>query len=281
VRSIEPAGDEGYLILAGPVNDDDDVGFGLYLWDGDYAVREIDGPDLNTLPDALTSKPESLFDVSITESGVTASVLFDSGTVDWLEDGQESKDLPAEQQRFVSTDIEFNLPDFAPQAGDIAITAVSGSEKSFQFVALKGISEGAEITFTDSGWAGDSFRASEGAVKWTAPEGGVPAGTGVTYLLLILRTLHNSLRLTAARWVITGLIFRSAVTKYLLSSAKRATQRLSTRFKPTAMRGRTLLTPLITLPCRLALKRVSQRLPLAAHAMPPLPAMASALRMSY
>ncbi|WP_053857107.1 ExeM/NucH family extracellular endonuclease, partial [Halomonas sp. A3H3] len=181
VRSIEPAGDEGYLILAGPVNDDDDVGFGLYLWDGDYAVREIDGPDLNTLPDALTAKPESLFDVSITESGVTASVLFDSGTVDWLEDGQESKDLPAEQQRFVSTDIEFNLPDFAPQAGDIAITAVSGSEKSFQFVALKGISEGAEITFTDSGWAGDGFRASEGAVKWTAPEGGVPAGTVVTY----------------------------------------------------------------------------------------------------
>ena len=181
VRSIEPAGDEGYLILAGPVNDDDDVGFGLYLWDGAYAAREIDGIDLNTLPDALTAKPESLFDVVITDEGVTASVLFDSGTVDWLDDGQESKDLPAEQQRFISTDIEFNLPNWVPQAGDIAITSVSGSEKIFQFVALKGISEGAEITFTDSGWAGDGFRANEGAVKWTAPEGGVAAGTVVTY----------------------------------------------------------------------------------------------------
>ncbi|MBT2800991.1 ExeM/NucH family extracellular endonuclease [Halomonas sp. ISL-56] len=181
VRSIEPAGDNGYLILAGPVDDSDDVGFGLYLWDGAYAVREIEGVDLNTLPDALTAKPESLFDVSITDEGVSASVLFDSGTVDWLEEGQESKDLPAEQQRFVITDIEFSLPDWVPQAGDIAITSVSGSEKIFQFVALKGISEGAEITFTDSGWTGDGFRASEGAVKWTAPEGGVAAGTVFTY----------------------------------------------------------------------------------------------------
>lgn len=181
VRSIEPAGDEGYLILAGPVNDDDDVGFGLYLWDGAQAVREIDGVDLNTLPDALTAKPESLFNVTMTDTGVSASVLYDSGTVDWLEDGQESKNLPADEQRFISTDIEFSLPNFVPQAGDIAITAVGASEKTFQFVALQGISEGAEITFTDSGWTGDGFRASEGAVKWTAPEGGVAAGTVVTY----------------------------------------------------------------------------------------------------
>ncbi|CAO1661561.1 Endonuclease/exonuclease/phosphatase [Halomonas sp. NYA30] len=181
VRSIEPAGDEGYLILAGPVNDDDDVGFGLYLWDGDHAVREIDGVDLNTLPDALTAKPESIFDVTMTDTGASATVLYDSGTVDWLDDGQESKDLPADEQRFISTDIEFSLPNFVPQAGDIAITAVGATEKTFQFVALQGISEGAEITFTDSGWAGDGFRANEGAVKWTAPEGGVAAGTVVTY----------------------------------------------------------------------------------------------------
>jgi len=181
VRSIESAGDNGYIILAGPVDDAGDVGFGLYLWDGAHAVREIDGVDLNTLPDAITAKPESLFDINVTDTGMSASVLFDSGTVDWLDDGQESKDLPADQQRFISTDIEFSLPALTPQAGDIAIVSVSGDEKTFQFVALKGITEGAEITFTDSGWTGDGFRANEGAVKWTAPEGGVSAGTLITY----------------------------------------------------------------------------------------------------
>lgn len=181
VRSIEPAGDAGYLILAGPVEDADEVGFGVYLWDGAYAAREIDGVDLNTLPEAITAKPESIFGIEMTDAGVSATVLFDSGTVDWLDDGQESKDLPADQQRFISTDIAFSLPTLTPRAGDIAIVSVSGTEKSFQFVALKGIHEGADITFTDSGWAGDGFRASEGAVKWTAPEGGVPAGTLITY----------------------------------------------------------------------------------------------------
>ncbi|MGY4879352.1 ExeM/NucH family extracellular endonuclease [Vreelandella aquamarina] len=183
IRAIEPAGNGSFLVLAGPENDDGEEGFALYHWDGAHAVRQVEGPDLNTAPDALTAKPETLFDVQLTESGFTAGVLYDSGTVDWLDDGQESKDLPAEQQRFIGVDIEFDtLPDFAPRPGDIAITAVqTDNPDDFQFVALKGIAEGEEITFTDSGWADDGFRANEGAVTWTAPAGGVAPGTIISF----------------------------------------------------------------------------------------------------
>ncbi|WP_193092502.1 ExeM/NucH family extracellular endonuclease [Halomonas colorata] len=182
VRAIEQADDEGYLILAGPVDDGDEAGFGLYFWDGHHAVREIEGIDLNTIPNALTAKPEALFDVKMSDAGISASVLFDSGTVDWFDDGRASKDLPDSQQQFIGTDIAFAaLPDMAPRPGDIAVTAVSGSEKEFQFVVLHGIAEGAEITFTDSGWTGDGFRANEGAVKWTAPAGGVAPGTVISH----------------------------------------------------------------------------------------------------
>ncbi|WP_447553452.1 ExeM/NucH family extracellular endonuclease [Vreelandella sp. EE22] len=182
VRAIESAGDEGYLILAGPENDSDDVGFGLYFWDGNYAVREIDGVDLNTIAGEIGAKPEALFDIAVSDDGISASVLYDSGTVDWFDDGRASKDLPDSQQQFIGTDITFDaLPDMTPRPGDIAVTAVSGSDKEFQFVALHGISEGAEITFTDSGWMGDGFRANEGAVKWTAPAGGVAPGTVISH----------------------------------------------------------------------------------------------------
>jgi len=63
IRAIEPAGDGSYLVLAGPENDDDEQGFALYQWDGAHAVRQVEGPDLNTAPNALTAKPETLFEV--------------------------------------------------------------------------------------------------------------------------------------------------------------------------------------------------------------------------
>ena len=184
IRSIEPTDKGNFLVLAGPEQDGGDAGFALYHWDGAHALREIDGIDLNSIPEAFGAKPEALFDLQAASEGFTAGVLYDSGTVDWLEDGRESKDLPAEQQRFIGVDIEIpELPDFTPQPGDIAIIAVKGDNlDDFQFVALKGIAAGAEITFTDSGWAGDGFRANEGAVVWTAPEDGVAPGTRISYL---------------------------------------------------------------------------------------------------
>lgn len=66
------------------------------------------------------------------------------------------------------------------QAGDIAITSVTtDNSDAFEFLALKDIAEGETVTFTDAGWIGNGsgFRANEGAVKWTAPTGGVAAGT--------------------------------------------------------------------------------------------------------
>ena len=63
-------------------------------------------------------------------------------------------------------------------AGDIAIIgANSDNPDEFAFVALVDIAAGTEITFTDSGvLAAGGFRASEGAVKWTAAAN-ISAGT--------------------------------------------------------------------------------------------------------
>ncbi len=67
----------------------------------------------------------------------------------------------------------------ALSAGDIAIILYnSDNPDELAFVALADISAGEEILFTDNGWlASDSFRTGEGIIKWTAPTGGISAGT--------------------------------------------------------------------------------------------------------
>lgn len=65
--------------------------------------------------------------------------------------------------------------------GDIAVIGLTfdGTDE-FGFVALNPIGPSEEIRFTDNGWlAAGGFRAGEGEVVWTAPVGGVPAGTVV------------------------------------------------------------------------------------------------------
>ncbi|RIW12981.1 tandem-95 repeat protein, partial [Algoriphagus lacus] len=65
---------------------------------------------------------------------------------------------------------------------------VDGSQKNdrFSFVLLQDVSENFEIYFTDLGWTSSgSFQSatqalSDGAIKWTAPVGGVEAGTQIT-----------------------------------------------------------------------------------------------------
>lgn len=71
------------------------------------------------------------------------------------------------------------LAQLAP--GDIAIVSMNAdTTKTFAFVALVDIPGGEEIKFTDNGWmASGSFRAYEGVITWTAPVGGVAAGTVV------------------------------------------------------------------------------------------------------
>ncbi|MFC2152123.1 beta strand repeat-containing protein, partial [Bacteroidota bacterium] len=66
-------------------------------------------------------------------------------------------------------------------AGDIAIIGANADAPDvFAFVLLVDIETGTEIRFTDSGWDNTSlFRASEGAVKYTAPSA-VSAGTVIS-----------------------------------------------------------------------------------------------------
>ncbi|WP_127562585.1 Hint domain-containing protein [Nioella ostreopsis] len=72
-------------------------------------------------------------------------------------------------------------------AGDIAfVSYYADSPESFSFVALTSISAGDVISFTDSGVRSDTGQINpgassvEGILDWTAPAGGVPAGTVVT-----------------------------------------------------------------------------------------------------
>ena len=75
------------------------------------------------------------------------------------------------------------LAQFSP--GDIAIIGVrsdnytgSGGADAIAWVPLVDMPGSAEIFFTDAGWtSGNTFRPFEGAIKYTAPVGGLTAGT--------------------------------------------------------------------------------------------------------
>ncbi|MBE7380289.1 MAG: hypothetical protein F6J95_002625 [Leptolyngbya sp. SIO1E4] len=67
--------------------------------------------------------------------------------------------------------------------GDIAFVQYNAdSTEDFAFVVLADIVAGEEILFTDNGWLADNsgFRTGEGTLTWTAPAGGIVAGTVVT-----------------------------------------------------------------------------------------------------
>jgi len=65
--------------------------------------------------------------------------------------------------------------------GDIIIIGLrTDTPKEFRFVTLVDLDPGTEIYFTDSGWNGTSFRASEGGLKYTAPSL-ISAGTNIGY----------------------------------------------------------------------------------------------------
>ena len=70
-------------------------------------------------------------------------------------------------------------------AGDIAIIgfAADATNDPFAWVPLVDIDGGAQIFFTDQGWtSGGTFRvnSTEGVFSWTAPAGGLSAGTVMT-----------------------------------------------------------------------------------------------------
>jgi hypothetical protein len=66
--------------------------------------------------------------------------------------------------------------------GDIAFVQYNADNNdNFAFVSLVTIPAGEVILFTDNGWLNtNAFRTGEGIITWTAPAGGVTAGTVVT-----------------------------------------------------------------------------------------------------
>ncbi|MBU0678629.1 MAG: hypothetical protein KJ626_10985 [Verrucomicrobia bacterium] len=67
------------------------------------------------------------------------------------------------------------------QAGDIAIIGFnSDGNDDFAFVTFANLPAATDIYFTDLGWfSGNFVTANEGAIKYTTPAGGLPAGTVV------------------------------------------------------------------------------------------------------
>jgi large repetitive protein len=73
-------------------------------------------------------------------------------------------------------------------AGDIAFSGYNSSTGSdeFSFVLLKNIGVGTVINFTNNGWLSTNvFRTGEETVTWTAPAGGMAAGTEIKIAGLI------------------------------------------------------------------------------------------------
>ncbi|MEQ1675187.1 MAG: PKD-like domain-containing protein [Chitinophagaceae bacterium] len=69
-------------------------------------------------------------------------------------------------------------------AGDIAFSAYTSTTAGddFSFVLLRNIGAATVINFTDNGWIGaptNAFRAGEQNITWTAPAGGLAAGTEI------------------------------------------------------------------------------------------------------
>ena len=82
---------------------------------------------------------------------------------------------------FAVTTLIFPLCANALQAGDIAIIGIySDAPDKTAFVALANIPAGTTINFTDNGWkSSGSFRTGENTETWTAPSGGLSAGSVV------------------------------------------------------------------------------------------------------
>jgi len=80
-----------------------------------------------------------------------------------------------------------SLPALASNLGDIAFVGYNGDgDDNLAFVTLVPIAGGTEIFLSDNEWNGNPlgsggsfFDNSESEIKWTAPVGGVPAGTVV------------------------------------------------------------------------------------------------------
>jgi hypothetical protein len=90
-----------------------------------------------------------------------------------------------------SASLLFPLMASAINPGDIAIIGIyTDAPDKTAFVALANLPAGTTINFTDEGWkSSGSFRSGENHISWTAPSGGITAGTVVA---LDMSDLSNS-----------------------------------------------------------------------------------------
>jgi hypothetical protein len=78
--------------------------------------------------------------------------------------------------------IGFSKGQTSLSAGDLAIIGLDTPNEDFSFVAFVDLEEGTEIYFTDEEAVGDyTIGTGEGTVLFTAPTGGITAGTVITY----------------------------------------------------------------------------------------------------
>ncbi|MEE9406949.1 MAG: T9SS type A sorting domain-containing protein [Polaribacter sp.] len=67
-------------------------------------------------------------------------------------------------------------------AGDLVVIEMQGdTNDGFRFVPLVDLDAGTVVKFTDNGWTGTVLRSGEGTVLYTAPTGGITAGTNIRY----------------------------------------------------------------------------------------------------
>jgi hypothetical protein len=92
---------------------------------------------------------------------------------------------------FTAAALLLPLAAHAINPGDIAIIGIyTDAPDKTAFVALANLPAGTTINFTDEGWkSSGSFRSGENHISWTAPSGGVAAGTVIS---LDMSDLSNS-----------------------------------------------------------------------------------------
>ncbi|MDJ0516928.1 MAG: DUF4347 domain-containing protein [Trichodesmium sp. MO_231.B1] len=152
--------------------------------DNNLSIKSINGTDL-TPPTAQTiTVPNGT--VNVTPDGTitftpdadfNGDISFDYVVQD--ENGGEDTGTVVGTVNPVNNNQEENT---TLNPGDIAFVQYNADgTDNFKFVALVDIPASEEIKFTDKGWLGDNsgFRTSEGIVTWTAPAGGISAGTVV------------------------------------------------------------------------------------------------------
>jgi hypothetical protein len=159
---------------------------------GTVTRSEVTASDLVvtlTSPDSTEVTVPSTVTILANEASATFNV---SAQDDALPDGNQNVTLTASAASSTSgtfmvtvQDDGDTLPPTALQTGDIAFTAFNADRDAVAFVALKDIPANEVIYFNDNEWngsaigAGGAFNTGEGVVTWTAPAGGVAAGTVV------------------------------------------------------------------------------------------------------